>query len=115
MQSWKLFPGRKKSSEKEEGKLRFSGVSEEKEEDESSFLENSKGKEDGSSFLRNSEEGEGELIAIKKYFDPDFLLKMYLMLISFSPEDSFFEELTFFDSDVFSVLIDRCEVNLQDE
>ena len=56
--------------------------------------ESNEEEENESSFLGSSEEEEGEkgsdLMAIKKKLDPYFLLKIDLMLISFSPEISFF-------------------------
>ena len=54
-------------------------------------------------------------MAIKKDLDPDSVLKIELMLMSFSPEVSFFEETIFFDANVFSVSNERCTGNSQDE
>ena len=42
-------------------------------------------------------------------------MKIDLMIISFSPEVSSIEELTFFDVDAFSVSSERYEGNLQDD
>ena len=81
MKSWKLLLGVKESNKEEEFESSFSGSSEE-EEGELSFL--------GVSEEEEGEQGSG-LIVIKKDLDPDFLLKIHLMPISFSPEVSFLE------------------------
>ena len=47
-------------------------------------------------------------MAINEDLDPDFLLKIDLMLIIFSPEVTFFEGMKFFDAGAFSVLSARC-------
>ena len=91
-------------------------------------MENSEEEEGGFSFLGNSEEEKSESngledLAIQedysmdamKELDPDFLLKIDLMLISFSTEVTFFEELIFFYAGAFSVLSEGCEGNLKDE
>ena len=56
--------------------------------------ESNEEEEDESSFLGSSEEEEGDqesdLIAIKKNLDPDFFLKIDLMLIFFSLGVTFF-------------------------
>ena len=51
----------------------------------------------------------------KKDLDPDFLLKIDLTLISFSPEAPFLEQLIFFDTNFFSVSNERRTGNLQDK
>ena len=48
-------------------------------------------------------EWEYDSMAAKKDLDPDFLLKIDLIMISFSPEIAFFKELIFFDANDFSV------------
>ena len=48
-------------------------------------------------------------MAAKKELDPEFLLKTYSMLMSFSPE------VTFFDVNIFSVSNERCTGKSQDE
>ena len=54
-------------------------------------------------------------MATKKDLDPDFLLKIVLMQLFFSPDVTFFEGLTFFNASSFSVIKKRFEGNSKDE
>ena len=54
-------------------------------------------------------------MAINEDLDPNFLLKIDLMLIIFSPEVTFFEGPIFFNESYFSVLNERCEGNSKDK
>ena len=111
----KIFPGNKESSSEEEGKLSLSGSSEE-EEGELRFSGKSEEEEEvESNGLEHLARQEDDSMGAKKHLDPDFLLKIDLMLISFSAEFSFFEEIIFFHADVFSVLSERYEESLQYE
>ena len=67
--------------------------------------------EEGLGKVKQQCESERDLMAMKKDLDPDFLLKIDLMLIIFSPEVTFFEGPIFFDESTFSVLNERCEGN----
>ena len=52
---------------------------------------------------------------IQNDLDPDFLLKIDLMLIIFSPQVTFFKGPIFFDESALPVLNERCEGNSKDE
>ena len=54
-------------------------------------------------------------MAINGDLDPNFLLKIDLMLIIFSPEVTFFEGPILFDDSASSVHDERCEGNLKDK
>ena len=54
-------------------------------------------------------------MAINGDLDPNFLLKIDLMLIIFSPEVTFFEGPILFDDSASSVHVERCEGNLKDK
>ena len=71
--------------------------------------------EEGLGKVKQECEYGSDLMAMKKDLDPDVLLKMYLMLIIFSPEVTFFGGPIFFDESTFSVLNKRCERNSKDE
>ena len=54
-------------------------------------------------------------MAINKDFDPNFPLKIDLMLIIFSPQVTFFEGPFLFDDSASSVHDERCEGNFKDK
>ena len=54
-------------------------------------------------------------MAINEDLDPNFLLKIDLILIVFSPEVTFFEGPILFDDSASSVHDERCEGNLKDK